>query len=360
MRSTLASNAPKMPNDFTCPSIPSKAIDAAAQHTADILSGAFEHAPATPAIVVWDADCDLSIALAQAYRRSLPGATFVQFNAEDPESVRAVFDPLGPGDLVVLVQSTSFRLAAFRIRLELFRRSIKVIEHPHLSRMAGSEALVYLDALAYDRRYYRGVGAALKVRLDKAEVGIVHSGGDQLHFPVGFDVAKLNVGDYRGMTNTGGQYPIGEVFTESSDLEAVHGRVHIAIFGDRSYTINTPPVPIVLIVEKGRVVGTENSTPEFDAVLDSIRADEGQVWMRELGLGMNRAFTFERTVSDVGSFERMCGVHLSLGAKHVMYNKPNIKKKLARQHVDVFVATESVNLDGERIFKDGAWLVGGD
>jgi len=77
--------------------------------------------------------------------------------------------------------------------------------------------------------------------------------------------------------------------------------------------------------------------------------------VREFGLGMNRAFTQERTVSDVGAFERMCGVHLSLGSKHVVYNKPDIKKKHARQHVDVFVLTESVTLDGDEIFRDGAW-----
>ena len=79
--------------------------------------------------------------------------------------------------------------------------------------------------------------------------------------------------------------------------------------------------------------------------------------MRELGFGMNRAFSFERTVSDVGAFERMCGVHLSLGAKHMSYNKPNIKKRAARQHVDVFVHTDSVTLDGEVIYQGGAWTV---
>jgi hypothetical protein len=79
--------------------------------------------------------------------------------------------------------------------------------------------------------------------------------------------------------------------------------------------------------------------------------------VRELGFGLNRAFSFDRTVSDVGSFERMCGVHLSLGLKHMSYNKPNVKKRAARQHVDVFVLTESVTLDDEVVFQDGAWTV---
>ena len=100
-----------------------------------------------------------------------------------------------------------------------------------------------------------------------------------------------------------------------------------------------------------------DSTPEFDLVLANIRADDGEVWLRELGFGMNRAFTQERTVTDIGTFERMCGVHLSLGAKHATYNKPGIRKKTARHHVDVFVITESVRLDDEVIYRDGAWVV---
>jgi leucyl aminopeptidase (aminopeptidase T) len=222
--------------------------------------------------------------------------------------------------------------------------------------MAGAESLVYLDALAYDPAYYRGVGHALKQHLDRAEVGVLGSGEEELVFAAGFEPARLNVGDYSALKNVGGQFPIGEVFTESRDLTAVSGRVRIALFGDLAFTVNRPSRPITLIVEAGRVTGSLDSTPEFERVLESIRADEGEVWLRELGLGMNRAFSLERTVSDVGAFERMCGVHLSLGSKHAVYSKPNIRKKTARQHVDVFVATSSLRLDGQELFAGGAWL----
>ena len=53
----------------------------------------------------------------------------------------------------------------------------------------------------------------------------------------------------------------------------------------------------------------------------------------------------------------MCGVHLSIGSKHLTYNKPDIAKKKARHHVDVFVLTEAVVLDDEQIYRDGAWRV---
>jgi hypothetical protein len=336
--------------------IPPAAVEATERNLRDLLAYAFEHSEEHAAVVVADAGCELARVLGGCYSRVLPAATFLAFDDVAPEEVLASFERLRAGDLVVLVQSTSFRLDAFRIRVELFRRGLKVIEHPHLARMAGAESLVYLGALAYDPAYYRGVGHALKQHLDRAEVGVLGSGEEELVFAAGFEPARLNVGDYSALKNVGGQFPIGEVFTESRDLTAVSGRVRIALFGDLAFTVNRPSRPITLIVEAGRVTGSLDSTPEFERVLESIRADEGEVWLRELGLGMNRAFSLERTVSDVGAFERMCGVHLSLGSKHAVYSKPNIRKKTARQHVDVFVATSSLRLDGQELFAGGAWL----
>ena len=333
-------------------------IQTAAENLVGVLEHAIEHTGDQAALVVWDADSELSTALAEAYRICLPAAKFMQFETTEVELVKAEFEGMKPKDLVVLIESTRFRLHAFRIRLELFKRSLKVIEHPHLERMSGDEARTYFDSLAYDRDYFHGVGHALRNLIDGAQLGMVDSGKDhRLIFPAGFEEAKLNIGDYTGMKNIGGQFPIGEVFTESRDLSAVHGEVRISFFGDLDFTVNRPKIPITLVVEKGRVVNTCHSTPEFDGVLEKIRADDGEVWLRELGFGINRAFTQEKTVSDIGTFERMCGVHLSLGSKHTTYNKANIRKKSARHHVDVFVLTNSVELDGERIFEDGAWRV---
>ncbi|MFT5289637.1 MAG: aminopeptidase [Planctomycetota bacterium] len=323
----------------------------------DILALALKHGDEKRAIVVWDGECELAIALTEAYRRCLPGAQFIEFHATPPDEVMAAFEGLGAGELVALIQSTSFRLHAFRIRLELFRRGLKVIEHPHLARMPGVQGLTYIDSLAYDQEYYRGVGSALKQRIDNASEAVLEGDGERLVYPAGLEPAKLNVGDYTEMKNTGGQYPIGEVFTESRDLEAVNGRIRIAFFGDTEYRVNKPPIPITLVIEAGRVVDTVDSTPEFDQVLQQIHAGEGQVWLRELGFGMNRALTKDSVVSDIGTFERMCGVHLSLGAKHASYNKPNIRKKAARFHVDVFLITDSVTIDGEVLYHDGAWQV---
>ena len=323
----------------------------------DVLTLAIEHNPAAQrALIVADRGCPLSETLTEAYRRCLPTAQVIDFEAMPAASILAAFAALSPHDLVVLIQSSNFRLDAYRIRVELFKRGLKVIEHPHLGRMIGDEALIYLDALAYDRDYYRGTGLALKARIDRATSACIDSDGALLHFGA-LEPAKINLGDYRGMANVGGQFPIGEVFTEARDLHSVHGAVRLFVFGDTAFAVNRPPSPITLHIKAGKVTAVENSTTAFDQVLANIRADEGEVWLRELGFGMNRALSASRRVSDIGTFERMCGIHLSLGAKHGVYAKPGFKRGAGRHHVDVFAATRAVFIDAENVFQDGRWLV---
>ena len=337
--------------------LPDSAIATAEGHVRDILTIAFEHDASHAALVVWDGQCALSLALAAAYRRCLPEAVGIDFDSVTPDFVRAAFERLVPGDLVVLIQSGSFRLDAFRLRVELFKRGLKVIEHPHLSRMSNDEALLYIDSLAYDPNYVRRVGYGLKAHIDKAATGVIDSGGEQLVFAAGFEPAKLNVGDYREMNNVGGQFPIGEVFTESLDLEAVNGRVRIYVFGDTRFRVNRPEHPITLVIRQGRVVEVIDSTPEFDTVLAQIRADEGEIWLREVGFGLNRTFTRDVSVSDIGTYERMCGIHLSLGMKHGSYPKPQIRRADAKYHVDVFAITECVTLGDTVVYRDEVWVV---
>ena len=332
-------------------------VEAAASHLHDVLETVVEHGPAHQALVVFDTRSGLAQALTAGYRRNLPDGTFIDFDTVSPDQVLAAFKQMQASDLVVLIQSTNFRLEAFRIRVELFKLGLKVIEHVHLSRMPGTQGALYIEALAYDRHYYRGVGQALKARIDSARSATVHGGGEQLIFASPLESAKLNIGHYSGMHNIGGQFPIGEVFTESQDLEAVNGRVQVHVFGDTSYMVNRPDQPITLIVERGRVVGAVNATPEFDKLMEIITRDEGEVWVRELGFGMNRAFTRERRVNDIGTYERMCGIHLSLGAKHGVYQKPGFKRKDARYHVDVFAVTDAVYLDDELVYSDGGWCL---
>ena len=333
-------------------------ISTAHKHLSGLLSIVFDHTDQERAVVVYDTDCFLSTILSEGYKRCLPNSIFIDFNQQTPDDILGILSSLHASDFVALVQSKSFRLNEFRLRVELFKHKIKVIEHPHLSRMSDDEAGYYIDSLAYDADYYRGVGRTLKEKIDTAPSGLIDSGNEFLVYGSPFESAKLNIGDYTDMPNMGGQFPLGEVFTEAQDLTAVNGRVRIFCFGDVTYKLNTPTTPITLIVVNGQVVECENSTPAFDKILSNIRRDEGGVvWIRELGLGMNRAFDKTRTVADTGTYERMCGVHLSLGAKHGIYGKPGFKRRDGRYHVDVFVDTHTFSLGDEVIYKDGAWIV---
>jgi aminopeptidase len=337
--------------------LPETTITTATQHVRDILALAVMHTQEQAALIIYDVRCPLALALTEAYRRALPTATFIDFDAVNPDEIFAAFKTLQAADLVVLIQSTSFRLKDFRIRVELFEQGLKVIEHPHLQRMREQEPFYYIDSLAYDPSYYRGVGHALKNIIDNAGSAVVDSGGERLVFAQALEPAKLNIGDYTDMKNIGGQFPIGEVFTEAQTLESVNGRVRIYAFADTSFTVNIPEKPITLVVAAGRVTEVLDSVPEFDDVMKAIREHEGEVWLRELGFGMNRAFTRDKTVSDIGTYERMCGIHLSLGSKHGVYKKSNFRTRDTWFHVDVFAVTEKVYVDDMVVYENGGWVV---
>jgi len=333
-------------------------IERATENLTDVLRDVFLHTDESTALVIYDLDSPLSTVLTSAYRKALPKGNFINFNETDAQEVLSQIDTLKAGDFVALVQSTSFRLSAFRIRIELFKKSIKVAEHPHLGRMNEAyEVHNYVNALAYDKTYFHHTGHTLKEMINTASGAVVHSGDEKLIFRGGFEDAKINIGDYREMKNTGGQFPIGEVFTESTELASLNGRTNIIAFGDTNYKVNIPPKPITIVIEKGQIVATQNSTDEFEAVLDMIREEEKVVWVRELGLGLNRAFSKTNHVSDMGTFERMCGLHLSLGAKHGIYAKEGMKRNSGKFHIDVMIDTDSFDIDNKKVFDGEKWLV---
>ena len=142
--------------------------DLAAKHIHDILTLSILHENKHAAVVIFDTLSPLAMTLTNAYRTCLPHATFINFYEIAAEEIHQTFNQLIPNDLVVLIQSSSFRLDAFRLRVELFQKLLKVIEHPHLNGMVGQEEQYYIDSLAYDPKYYRQTGHALKKLIDNA------------------------------------------------------------------------------------------------------------------------------------------------------------------------------------------------
>ncbi len=327
-------------------------IEQATHHLKDVLSMAIEVKPAEQAYVIFDTEAPLTRILTEAYRRALPDGIFIEFGTTTPAEILSLFDRCHANDLVILVQSTNFRLDAFRLRIELFKRNLKTIEHVHLARMSEEQFPVYIRSLAYDPTYYRPLGAALKERLDRAARVVVECQGTELVYDTALEETKLNVGDYSLLKNVGGLFPIGEVFTEAKDLTKVNGTARVFGFAGMDHVMCLFE-PFIVHIEHG-VLTAPDSPPEFQQILALIREDE-EVLVRELGLGLNPAMGKHRIVNDVSAFERQKGLHLSLGAKHATYAKPGLKRKEGRYHVDIFIDAQRILVDGQAIYQDGEY-----
>jgi aminopeptidase len=329
----------------------------AVKHLRDVVALAMDHDERKRARIIYDPASEMSRILQLAYATALPDAQSISFYECTPEVVKAAFQSLAAGDLVILIQSEGFQLPEYRIRVELYNLGLKVIAHGNLSKITGGGIDYYIDSLAYDPGYYRTVGHALKAKIDSARSASIESEGARLHFESPFEEAKINIGDFSALKNIGSQFPIGEVFTEAVNLEQVNGDVRLYAFADLSFRVNVPSAPITLHVKDGLVKDVSHTTPEFDIVRKAIEADEGAIMIRELGFGMNPAFSRERWVLDVGAFERVAGTHLSLGAKHGVYKKPHIKRKDGRHHIDVFPITDRALIDDDIIYESGKYTI---
>ncbi len=330
-------------------------LAAATTNVRDMLKLAIEAGEDTRILVVYDERNALTNLVTAAYRAAVPAAVFLNFDEQSPETVIAAIRARQAGDTVVLVQSSNFRLDAFRLRIEIFARGIRTIEHVHLQRNTPDQYATYIESLAYDPNYYRPLGRALAAKLATAKTATVRSlGGNVLHYSGPMEPAKLNLGDYTGMKNVGGTFPIGEVFTEPTDLTKINGQVTLYAFGGSDFYV-AHPEPFTCIVTDG-ILTAPNAPEEFKKVLISIAEDE-PVQVREFGLGLNRAMGPTRFVNDVTAYERCVTLHLSLGTKHAVYKKEGIIAKKTRHHVDVFVAIESIHLDDQLLFDGQQYFV---
>jgi aminopeptidase len=331
-------------------------VTKATKNVGDIVSLALEHCPPEKAVIVYDTENELTRIITEAYRNVLPDAEFIDFNTLTRDEIIATFDTLSPRDLVVLIQSTDFRLNEFRIRIQLFKRSLKVIDHLHLYRNTPDSWETYIDALAYDPTWFRGVGRRLKEVLEHTNVLRVLSGATELMVTGGLEEPKLNIGDYTGMENIGGTFPIGEVFTEAKDLSAMNGSLMVYALADTDFH-TAMHEPFRIDIKDGLVVGWEENTPaSFSNVIAQIQTNE-RALVREIGFGLNRAITRERYLKDITAFERIFGLHFSLGEKHTVYKKPGITPDKTRYHVDIFPVVTQVFADDTLIFENNTLLV---
>lgn len=311
-----------------------------------------------PVLVIYDEEEALTHDVLAAYREIIPWATFVSFPEEGQAVVMRAIEKLTSGALVVLVQSSSFRLDAFRIRIELFRRGLRTIEHAHLNRFTTQDEIkAYVDSLAYDPDYYHPHGEGLTNLIAQAkQIRVVSQDGGELIYQGPFEEPKKNTGDYRGMENVGGTFPIGEVFTELVDLSGASGVASIFAYGGMDFRTRIVE-PFQITVEHGLVTNAGANAPEeFLQILQMVK-DSEEPYIRELGFGLNRAFGKSCPVSDITTFERQVGVHVSLGEKHTVYRKQGMRPKDTKYHVDLFVDVAEIWFDDVCGFRGGVYLL---
>ncbi len=333
----------------------------ATQNVSDILQHSIKFdSTINKALVVFDTQNELTNILTSAYKTALPDAQFVDFETVSKDEIIALFDSLSPQDLVVMVQTSSFRLDEFRIRIHLFNKKLKVIEHVHLYRNPPETWEIYINSLSYDPNWYGVMGPKLQQKLGNCEnLRIKTRNGDQtceVMVHGGVEIPKLNTGDYTNMPNIGGTFPIGEVFTEAKDLSTMNGSFWVYAFADTKFEIMLPEIFRVDIKE-GLVVGwSDNAPQEFIFVVQNVAALERPI-IREIGFGLNRAMSKSLVLGDITAFERIVGVHLSMGEKHSVYKKEGISSHKARFHVDLFLQTDTVTVDNEIIFENDSYVI---
>lgn len=325
-------------------------------------------------LIIYDLLTPLSKTLFQGYAEVLPKAKMVEYYSHTTEQVIEAVNQCQKGDLVILIESGSFRMSNFRWRLELFNRGLKVIEHAHLKNNLESEHDNYLDSLDYQEDYLRTTAEFLCTKINQAkQIKIVSTEGNTLIYNGPFEDAKKNIGDFRQMRNKGCGFPIGEVFTESLKLTDVNGFVEIYGFADIEHKMVFVEKAFLIEIKNAQLQLDTKKFAELDATVEGRKFlelfsllktenSDGLVWTRELGLGLNKGINRKKRLTDVSAYERVCGVHMSLGLKHDIYRgksgeiAPGIARS-ERYHVDIFPEVKEVWIDSLKVFESGEYLV---
>ncbi len=274
----------------------------------------------------------------------------------DIESIKNELISLPKGSIVILVQSTNFRLSTFRIRLELFHRGIHVVEHNHLAYIPDSQLDTFIDSLTYRTDEYVRLESVFSQLVQGANNTRIQSvnGKNLVFWPL--ENIRGNTGNYFWVENKWGTFPIWEVFTEAIDLKSVNGSCLIETYPREDFSIEICD-PFELVIENGRVLPSSDFPPGFQKLYDWVVQYEGEVMVRELWFWLNPAISTATPLRDINFHERKVWVHLSLWKKHGIYGKKLPKTEMQRFHIDVFVALESVYIADTQVFQNGRWSV---
>lgn len=335
------------------------------QNLSDILTRQFGLTEDTGVMVIYDTQSPLSNLVTETYRRLLKGRSRVYFVDFDQtphaEILRQIETHLKPKDAVALVQSFSFRVSVYRWRLELFDRQLKVLEHMRLSYMPEDQFLTYAKSLKEESSWLQPTAEKLRDLLTKTNhIRVECTGGSILTYHSTMEKPVVNDGNYSKMKNVGGGYPIGEIFSEPIDLASANGEVEVYAYPGEDHKMRFSQKSFLIKIKDGCV---EDGVfpPDFQPLMDMMRKEnpDGTIPVREFGLGLNRNITPQHVLTEASAFERIAGLHLSLGWKHGAYLKKFKKQKelVQRYHVDIYPSTKRIWLNDTLVFEDGKFVI---
>jgi len=309
-------------------------------------------------LVMYDTECALTLALKNAYAKSLEGyqAELVDFALHTEEEWKEILFKLKKNDVVVLIQSTSFRISSYRIRLNLNNNGVYCIEHVRLLYIKEDEQQTYVDALTYDQDYYELVSTFLMEKLKQCKkVTIVSTDDSELIYDTKMDQPKRNMVDFSEAKGT--LLPVGEVFTEPVELNKVNGTMLVHGFPTLEHKTHIVR-PFKVEVKDGCIISHEGPE-EFEDLMNLLRTEneDRRVPMREMGFGMNRFISKIKPLYDISAHERQIGYHVSLGLKHNVYRKKVPKTKVQKFHIDLFVDVQKIYMDNTIVFDNGEYIL---
>lgn len=326
------------------------------KNVSDILFKDLHADKARKTIVISDTDSPLAVLLFDAYKRALKGypAEPVEFGSKNEEEWKKYLYALEKGDIVILIQSTSFRISNHRIRMELNNREIVVIEHIRLAYLKAEEYDTYVQSLTCHKADYGRIAKKLMTQIAKSSRMILYSGkNSQLVYDGPFEDPKSNIGDFE--TTLGSMYPIGEVFTEPVDIAKVNGEMTIHTIPNSDHK-TLVVAPFQAQIKDGCIV-SHNGPKEFEEVMELIRTEnpDKKVHLREMGFGLNPHISRTNPLFDITAHERSLGFHASLGLKHGIYRKKVAKEINQQFHVDIFADVTKIEFDDIIIFENGRY-----
>lgn len=333
------------------------------QNVSDIVFKSMKVTPKQTVLVIFDEDTKLSKMILAGYKDALakhPHKKFLNFNAHKMEDVEAEAKKLSKNDLVVMIQSMSFRVSVYRWRLELFERGLKVVEHVRLSHNTEDQIPTYIHSLKYDFKFTSPTARKLASLLKKSEhIKIECQSGCFLEIHSKMEEPILNTGNIK-TEQRGGYFPIGEIFSEPVDLNKWNGDVDVYAYPGEDHKMIFVERPFRISIKHGCVVGGD-FPEDFLPLIDMLKKEnaDGKIPVREFGLGLNRALSQTNRLTEATAFERVAGLHLSLGMKHGVYQKKFKKNKEIQQryHVDIYPDVKRMWISDKLIFDNGKFVV---